>query len=71
MNPLAKGFFNHAATFSELIAFIVPAKWSTSWKVQFQLDKEFDYIIVSCYLINSFVFNGEPYNVPMLYANMV
>ena len=39
MNPLAKGFFNHAATFSELIAFIIPAKWQTSWKVQFQLDK--------------------------------
>ena len=41
MNPLAKAFFNHAATFSELIAFIVPAKWQTSWKVQFQLDKSF------------------------------
>jgi len=26
MNPLAKGFFNHAATFSDLIAFIIPAK---------------------------------------------
>ena len=30
MNPLAKAFFNHAATFSDLIAFIVPAKWQTS-----------------------------------------
>jgi len=41
MNPLAKAFFNHAASFSELIAFIVPAKWQTSWKVQFQLNKSF------------------------------
>ena len=34
------------AKFSELIAFIVPAKWSTSWKVQFQLDKEIVWIIL-------------------------
>ena len=64
MNPLAKGFFNHAATFSELIAFIVPAKWSTSWKVQFQLDKEFGLYHSELLPKNSFVFNGEPYNVP-------
>jgi predicted RNA methylase len=36
MNPLAKAFFNHAATFSDLIAFIVPAKWN----------RILDYIIV-------------------------
>ena len=64
MNPLAKGFFNHAATFSELIAFIVPAKWSTSWKVQFQLDKSFGLYHSELLPKNSFVFNGEPYNVP-------
>ncbi len=64
MNPLAKGFFNHAAKFSELIAFIVPAKWSTSWKVQFQLDKEFGLYYSELLPKNSFVFNGEPYNVP-------
>jgi len=64
MNPLAKGFFNHAATFSELIAFIVPAKWSTSWKVQFQLNKSFGLYYSELLPKNSFVFNGEPYNVP-------
>ncbi len=64
MNPLAKGFFNHAATFSELIAFIVPAKWSTSWKVQFQLDKSFSLYHSELLPKNSFVFKGEPYNVP-------
>ena len=64
MNPLAKGFFNHAATFSELIAFIVPAKWSTSWKVQFQLDKEFGLYHSELLPKNSFVLNGESYDVP-------
>ena len=64
MNPLAKAFFNHAATFSELIAFIVPAKWATSWKVQFQLDKSFGLYHSELLPKYSFVFNGEPYDVP-------
>jgi hypothetical protein len=64
MNPLAKAFFNHAATFSEVIAFIVPAKWQTSWKVQFQLDKSFGLYFTELLPKNSFVFNGEPYDVP-------
>ena len=38
MNPLAKGFFNYASNFSNLIAFIVPAKWHTSWKIHKQLN---------------------------------
>jgi hypothetical protein len=64
MNPLAKRFFNHAATFSELIAFIVPAKWQTSWKVQFQLDKAFNLYFTEFLPKNSFVLDGEPYDVP-------
>lgn len=64
MNPLAKGFFNHAATFSELIAFIVPAKWQTSWKVQFQLDKSFNLYHTEFLPKNSFVLDGQPYDVP-------
>lgn len=64
MNPLAKAFFNYAATFSEVIAFIVPAKWQTSWKVQFQLDKSFGLYFTELLPKNSFVFNGEPYDVP-------
>lgn len=64
MNPLAKGFFNHAATFSDLIAFIVPAKWSTSWKVQFQLDKGFGLYYSEILPENSFLLDDEPYNVP-------
>ncbi len=64
MNPLAKAFFNHAATFSELIAFIVPAKWQTSWKVQFQLDKSFGLYFSEFLPKDSFLLNGEPYDVP-------
>lgn len=64
MNPLAKAFFNHAATFSELIAFIVPAKWQTSWKVQFQLDKSFGLYFTEILPKNSFLLDGEPYDVP-------
>lgn len=64
MNPLAKAFFNHAATFSEVIAFIVPAKWQTSWKVQFQLDKSFGLYFTELLPKKSFLLNGEPYDVP-------
>jgi hypothetical protein len=64
MNPLAKAFFNHAATFSELIAFIVPTKWQTSWKVQFQLNDSFGLYFSEILPKNSFVFNGDPYDVP-------
>lgn len=64
MNPLAKAFFNHAATFSEMIAFIVPAKWQTSWKVQFQLDKKFGLYFSEILPENSFLLDGQAYNVP-------
>jgi len=64
MNPLAKAFFNYAATFSELIAFIIPAKWQTSWKVQFQLDKSFGLYYSEFLPENSFLLDGQPYNVP-------
>lgn len=64
MNPLAKAFFNHAATFSEVIAFIVPAKWQTSWKVQFQLDKSFGLYFTELLPKKSFLLNGDPYDVP-------
>jgi hypothetical protein len=63
MNPLAKGFFNHAASFSELIAFIVPAKWHTSWKVHKQLDKSFGLYFSEILPKHSFVFEGKPHNV--------
>lgn len=64
LNPLAKAFFNHAATFSDLIAFIVPAKWNSSWKVQFQLDKNFGLYYSEVLPKNSFLLDKKPYNVP-------
>lgn len=64
MNPLAKAFFNHAATFSDLIAFIIPSKWDTSWKVQFQLDKSFGLYYSKHLPKNSFLLDDKPYDVP-------
>ena len=64
LNPLAKAFFNHAATFSDLIAFIVPAKWNSSWKVQFQLDTNFGLYYSEVLPKNSFLLDEKPYNVP-------
>lgn len=63
MNPLAKKFFNHAATFSEVIAFIVPAKWHTAWKIHYQLDERFGLYYSKLLPSNSFTLNNEPHNV--------
>lgn len=63
MNPLAKAFFNHAAKFSDLICFIVPAKWHNSWKVHFQLDKDFGLYYSEILPKNSFILDGDPYDV--------
>lgn len=63
MNPLAKKFFNHAAKFSETIAFIVPAKWHSSWKVHYQLDPDFGLYYSSILPKNSFLFKDVPYDV--------
>jgi predicted RNA methylase len=63
MNPLAKRFFNHAAEFSDLIAFIVPAKWHTSWKIQKQLNEKFGLYYSDILPPKSFLLDGKPYNV--------
>lgn len=63
MNPLAKTFFNHAATFSEIICFIVPAKWQTSWKIHAQLNKQFGLYYSEILPKNSFIFDDRPYDV--------
>ena len=64
MNPLAKGFFNKAAEFSEVIAFIVPAKWHSAWKVHYQLDERFGLYWSEMLGKDSFVLDGKSYNVP-------
>ena len=63
MNPLAKRFFNHSAPFAEMIAFIVPAKWQTSWKVHKQLDKSFGLYFTEILPKNSFLMNGKEHDV--------
>jgi hypothetical protein len=63
MNPLAKKFFNHAAQFCDLIAFIVPSKWHSSWKVHKQLNSNFGLYFSEILPKDSFVLNGESYNV--------
>jgi len=63
MNPDAKKFFNHAAKFSKSIAFIVPSKWHSSWKVQKQLDNRYGLYHSKILPKNSFVLDGKPYDV--------
>jgi len=63
MNPLAKGFFNHAAKFAHTIAFIVPAKYHSSWKVHKQLDSDFGLYFSELLPKDSFVKDGKPHNV--------
>ena len=63
LNPLAVKFFNHAAKFSEYIAFIVPLKWDSSWKLHRQLDKDFSCIYSERLPKDSFLLNGKPHHV--------
>ena len=63
MNPLAKGFFNHSAKFAHIIAFIVPAKNQSSWKVHKQLDPNFGLYFSEILPKNSFVKDGKPHDV--------
>ncbi|SVC38159.1 uncharacterized protein METZ01_LOCUS291013, partial [marine metagenome] len=63
MNPLAKGFFNHASIFAHTIAFIVPAKYHSSWKVHKQLNSDFGLYFSELLPKDSFVKNGKPHDV--------
>ena len=64
MNPLAKGFFNHAAEIgAELIAFIVPAKYHSSWKVHKQLHPDFGLYFSEILPKNSFIRDGNSHDV--------
>lgn len=63
MNPLAKGFFNHSAKFANTIAFIVPAKYHSSWKVHKQLDNQFGLYFSEILPKNSFVMDGKSHDV--------
>ena len=63
LNPLAVKFFNHAAKFSEYIAFIVPLKWTSSWKLHRQLNENFSCVYSEHLPKDSFLLDGKPYHV--------
>ena len=63
MNPEACKFFNHAASFSESIAMIIPAKWHSSWKVQRQLDRRFGLYYSNILPKDSFMLGDDKYHV--------
>lgn len=54
---MAIDFFNHAAKFSEVIAFIVPNQFK-KWSVQNKLNKSFK-LIKESDIINTFIFNQQ------------
>lgn len=61
-SSLAIDFFNHAATLSDTIAFIVPVQFN-KWSVQSKLDKSFKLIYSENLKENSFIFKNKPYSV--------
>lgn len=58
----AVAFFNHAATFSDYICFILPVTFM-KWSVQKQLDKNFKLLEYYYLPDNSFLNNGKEYNI--------
>ena len=59
---LAVKFFNHAAKFSEVIAFILPRTFRKA-SIQNRLDPRFHLIYDETVPDNSFIFNDQPYDV--------
>ena len=65
-SSLAVRFFNHAAQFSQVIAFIVPRTFRKP-SIQNRLDQAFSLIDEETLPKNSFVFEGQPYDVPCIF----
>lgn len=61
-SKLAIDFFNHAAKFSKIIAFIVPVSFM-KWGVQKELDKNFNLLAYKYLPENSFTDNGKDFSV--------
>lgn len=59
---LAKAFFNHSATFAEVIAFVLPKSFR-KLSVQNNLDLNFSLVFDSDLPDDSFTLNGESYSV--------
>ena len=60
---LAVAFFNHAAKFSETVAFIVPKTFRKASLIK-RLDKNFKLLHDNELPADAFLFQGRPYNVP-------
>lgn len=60
---LAIKFFNRAAEFSDIIAFVIPRTFRKASVIN-RLDKNFHCIYDETVPDNSFIFNGSAYNVP-------
>lgn len=65
-SKLAKRFFNHAATFSEIIAFILPRTFRKTSIIN-GLDDRFHLIHEEEVPADAFVFQGRPYSVPTVF----
>lgn len=61
-SKLAIDFFNHAAKFSKIIAFIVPVSFM-KWGIQKELDKNFNLLAYKYLPENSFTNNGKDFSV--------
>lgn len=61
-SSLAIDFFNHAATMSDVIAFIVPVSFM-KWNVQKNLSANFSLLNFTYLVPESFTDNGKPYSI--------
>lgn len=61
-SKLAIEFFNHATNFSDTIAFIVPLQWQ-KWSVHSKLNKKYRLVYDEKLPKDSFIFEGNPYDV--------
>lgn len=59
-NALSVPFFNHAANYSEVIAFLVPRSWR-KWSVQNRLDRRFHLLHDQEVDVDYVTENGEPF----------
>ena len=58
---LAIEFFNHAAAFADVIAFIIPRTWR-KWSVQHKLNSEFGLYFDATLPYHSFYVNNQPWH---------
>ena len=65
-SKLAISFFNYAANFSDIIAFIVPVSFM-KWSVQKELNKTFSLVDYFYLPIESFTSDGKPFGVRTIF----